>query len=292
MSLIEMVGRGFGGILPFIAAGFVLMFVFRLIHDRITPFDDQAEMKAGNVAVGLNRAGGYLGVWIAISGSLILSEESYWTDLGMFLLDGVIAIGVFTIAAYVFDWIILPRINNAGEVAGGNKAVGLLEACIYVSLGFIMCGSFAGGGANLLTGILSAVAFGLTGLATLMVVWLGYNLVWRKIDPKCSIDRYVAEDKLGAAIDAGSLLLAMGVTIMFSIIGDFSGWGQDFLSYAIAVVASMLAVTVGRVIASLTLTRGTSFNKAGEHHGNLAKSLTIGFVSIGVGLLSGLVTFA
>jgi uncharacterized membrane protein YjfL (UPF0719 family) len=285
MSPIELATRGFVGIVPYIAAAFVLLFIFKLVHDLITPFKDHEELVRGNAAAGINRGGAYLGFLIAASGSLILSEHTYLVDLGMFMLDGVVAVVVFALAYYAFDHVILWKVNNSEAIQQGNKAVAVLEACAYVALGLIMSASFSGGGQSVLMGLASAVLFSAIGLGTLMAVYVMYDVL-RRLFGSYNIDKRVGQGSMTAAIDAGTLLLAVSITLWFSISGDFTGWGSDLLSYAVAAAASIVAVSMGRVIALMTLARGLQ-----RSDDNVARASIVGFVSIGIGFLAGLVTF-
>lgn len=292
MDYVEMLVRGLVGILPHLLLAFlVLLPLFKWVHDKITPIDDDVALKAGNAAAGINRGGAYAGFLIAMSGSLILSEEpSYLHDLLMFLLDGVIALGVFAVAHYAFDWIILKKVNNASAILDGNVAVAFVELCAYLSLGLIMSASFSGGGQDIVMGVASAILFSAIGLATLMGVYAVYNVGWRL--RRCDVDKQIGDGNVAAAIDAGSLMLAMSITLWFSIAGDFTGWANDIVSFAVAALSSILAVSIGRGLAVAMLVRGFGSTKGGLHHGNVAKSAIVGLSAIGAGLVAGLVTFS
>jgi len=104
------------------------------------------------------------------------------------------------------------------------------------------------------------------------------------------VDTLIAQGNMAAALDAGSLLFSVSVTLWFSISGDFTGWGEDLASYAVAAVSSIVAVSIARGLAVLLLARGLSVT-GGGYHGNVAKSAIVGLVSVGAGLVAGLVTF-
>lgn len=267
MSYFEMLWRGLVGILPYLLIAFGLLLpLFKLVHDWITPIDDDQALKDGNPAAGTNRGGAYLGFLVAMSGSLILSEESsYLRDLTMFLLDGFIALGVFAVAHYVFDWTMLKKVNNARSILAGNGAVARAELCAYVSLGLIMSASFSGGGQGVLAGMANAILFSAIGIAVLVGVYTVYDILWRWRE-NCDIDKQIGDGNMAAATDAGSLMLAMSITLWFSISGDFTGWWNDIASFAVAALSSVLAVSIGRGLAVLVLTRGLSSTKSGEHH--------------------------
>ena len=130
----EFLNNTYVGVAPFVLATFGLLVVYKLVHDRVTAYDDDAMITGGTTAAGLSRAGGYIGVVLAMAGSLINSPNSYFADLGMFALDGVVAIFVFVMASFAIDWVVLPSIDNEIEISGGNTAVGLVEAAAYTAL--------------------------------------------------------------------------------------------------------------------------------------------------------------
>lgn len=286
-----MAGRGFVEPLLYLVILGVLLFGYKLIHDRITEYDDDHLLRQGNKAVAITRAGAYLGVAIAATGSLInTDEQTYWERVGTFALNGIFAVGVLTTAVILFDFVIVRHAKNSTLIADGNYAVGFLEACSYVSMGLITCASFSGDGQGFWPGIGSAALFSLVGLITLAVIYLAYCWFWQRFK-RCDVDGEVAQGNLAAAIDAGMLLIAMSVTLWFSISGDFTGWANDLASYVLAVLSSTLVVPFGRVLASKVFARTLRSTDRRSHHGSVTKSLVVGFVSVATGLTVGLIQF-
>lgn len=290
MNALETISIGLVGILPHLATGLLLLFAYRLIHDWITPFNDKEQLQGGNIAASLSRGGAYLGILIAQVGSLFHKEGNYWLELGMFVADGVIATVMFTVAAYVLDYFILRKVNNYEQLAAGNKAAGVVECCGYVSLGIIMAAAFTGGGQEFWPGIGSAALFSAVGLMTVVTIYALYGLWWKR-RAQCWIDEEVGRGNLAAAIDAGLLMVAMSITLAFSISGDFTGWFDDIVSYAVAAVSSVVAVSIGRTASALLLAHGASKTKSGTHHSNSAKATITGLATIGAAFIAGVVTF-
>ena len=284
-------GKGFIEPLPYLVVLAALLLLYKVLHDWITPYDDRAFMAEGNKAVAITRAGAYLGVAIAAIGSLISGDEQpYWLNVGTFVIDGIIAIFVMTTAVFLFDRVIIRKVKNSERIVEGNVAVGLMEACAYISMGLITSASFSGGGLPFWQGILSAILFSFVGMATLAVIYLTYCLFWRQFK-QCDVDSQIGRGNLAAAIDAGTLLIAMSITLWFSISGDFTGWGTDLGAYALAVLSSTLVVPVGRVVVGYYLTAGLQTTTCDSHHRSVARSLIVGFVSIAIGLMLGLIQF-
>jgi len=282
---------GLLGIIPYLAVALGLLFIYKVLHDSITHYDDRAELLRGNTAVGLTRAGAYLGVVIAMGGSLINSDLPWFIDFGMFALDGVLAVGVFTAASFAFDWVILWKNNNAKQVEAGNKAVAIIEACAYISLGIIMNASFSGSGGGFWTGMLSAMVFSTLGLGTLLVIYLVFVRLyhWRY---RCKVEQEIENGNVAMAIETSGVLLAMSITLWCSISGDFRGWIVDILSYGVAALSSVVAVGLAWFISGRIFTGVPSVDTDGKHAQNRAIALIRMFLLLAWGLTAGLVTFS
>lgn len=282
---------GLLGIIPYLAVAFGLLFVYKLLHDKLTHYDDREQLRQGNSAVGLTRAGAYLGVVIAMGGSLINSDLPVLLDFAMFALDGVFAVIIFTFASFAIDWVTLRKIDNASLVAADNKAVAILEACAYIALGVIMNASFSGGGGGFWTGMASALVFSLIGLATLLAIYVVFELLyrWRY---HCEVEREIEKGNVAMAIETGGVLLAMSITLWCSISGDFFGWLLDILSYAIAALSSVVAVGLAWFISGRIFTGVASVNPDGTHAQNRPIAIIRMFLMMAWGLVAGLVTFS
>jgi uncharacterized membrane protein YjfL (UPF0719 family) len=290
-TFFRIAGRGFIEPFPYLIVAAVLLLTYKILHDWITEYDDRALLKQGNKAVAITRAGAYLGVVFAATGSLINTDErTYWEGVGIFALDGIIAIGVLTAAVFLFDSVIVRNVKNSTYIADGNFAVGFLEACAYISLGLITCAAFSGNGQEFFPGIGSAMLFSFIGMATLALVYKAYCWAWMRFK-KRDVDALVASGNVPAAVDAGTLLIAVSITLWFSISGDFTGWASDLASYALAVLSSTLIIPFGRLAAVWLLANKLDPEGADKHQGNLSKSLIVGLVSIAIGFMLGIIQF-
>jgi len=294
---IDLIIRGVGQILPYGLVFLLLHGAFHIVSDVVTPYDDRKQRELGNTAATLNRYGAHLGFTIAISGSLFQREPTLLGDLGMFFLEGIVTLGVFVFAHYVLDFVILWKIDNSRAIEDGNMAVGFIEACGYVTLGLVICSSFTGGGQGLVEGQLSGILLSLVALFTVSALYVRF-VFFRNKFTGCHIDREIAGGNMAAAVDAGSLLVATGVTLWFSLYGDSLGWVEDLVSYAIAATSSILILILVRMgIVGVRVVRGkvrrseASLPRRGKHHANLARSMQLAALSIGAGLMAGLVTF-
>lgn len=110
-------------------SGFVLIAVFFGIYTRITPFDEIALIREGNMSAAASLAGAMVGFCLTLASS-ILHNDTY----EMFLAWSVGAMIVQS-AAYAAITRMLPQMNDAIE--HNNVAMGALMGTASLALGII-----------------------------------------------------------------------------------------------------------------------------------------------------------
>jgi putative membrane protein len=110
-------------------SGCVLIAVFFAIYTWITPFDEIALIREGNMAAALSLAGAVVGFCLTLASS-ILHSDGYQ----MFLAWGVGAMVVQS-GAYAAITRILPQMN--GAIEHNNAAMGALMGTASLALGII-----------------------------------------------------------------------------------------------------------------------------------------------------------
>jgi len=112
-----------------LVSGCVLMAVFFAIYTWITPFDEIALIREGNMAAALSLAGAVVGFCLTLASS-VLHSDSY----EMFLAWCVGAMVVQS-AGYAVITRMLPQMNSAIE--HNNAAMGALMGTASLALGII-----------------------------------------------------------------------------------------------------------------------------------------------------------
>ncbi len=112
-----------------LVTGCVLLAVFFAIYTWITPFDEIALIREGNMAAALSLAGAMIGFCLTL-GSAILHSDSYVT----FLIWSAGAMVVQSIG-YAAITRMLPQMN--GAIEHNNAAMGALMGLASLSLGII-----------------------------------------------------------------------------------------------------------------------------------------------------------
>lgn len=243
--------------------------------------DEIQSIEGGGMAAAVNRFGVYAGIVAALGLTMLVGPDvHYWLMVASFYASGLITIVTFIVFHHVLDRVVVRRVNNAVLVREGNLAAGITEASAYISLGLIVGGSFAGGGQAFWPGILSALLFTTLGVFVLMVIYTCYTLAWARV--RDDVDAKIGEGDMVSAIDASSILLATAFTLMFSIAGDFEGWLTDIAAFGVAVLSSTVFVPMGRYLA------GKFMQATDRSSGSLARALQLGAVTIGIGIMAGI----
>lgn len=279
----------------------VMMAIYTMVHDRITAYNDLKHLREGDLTPSINRVGAYIGIGLAMLGSIVMSKMPFEDNVKMFAVDGIFAIVVFVVAHFLIDWVVLRGINNAQEVGRGNRAVAIQEACTYIGLGFIIGAAFSGDGdGSFWSGMGNAAAFSGIGLVTLVGIYVMYDVMWR-LSCKFWIDKEVGRGNEAAALDAGSLMLGMGLVLFFAIAGDHQDslqgdielYVKDSLTAVVVLVAVRLAVAL--LLRFLCKVGGCERPAArgleGTHHGNTARSLVTAGVTSVTALTTGMAMF-
>lgn len=242
------------GVVYVIVGIFFIWLVKRIDDWRTKDFDDDAHIDDGNIAVGLRRAGLYLGVAIALSGAMDGSSKGFFLDLIQLLFDGFIITAFMFSTRFINDSIMLGNIKNDeecirvfigpdGKKSVGNTAVGMVEAGMYIATGFILNGAISGTGGTFVQGIASAVFFFILGQITLLVFGFLYELI-----TPFNVRNEIKNNNLAAGIGLGGILMALGIILMSSISGPFTGWANDFAGFTIYAVFGIVMLLLARIV--------------------------------------------
>ena len=230
----------FGQYLVFSAVVVLFMWLTKKWRDFATPFNDDHEVEENsNLAVGIRRFGLYIAVAIAMVGAISGSSQGFVNDIKALLIDGIFVVVLLMVAQWVNDALILRSIKNDDEVLKGNSAVGLAEAGSYVATGFILNGAFSGAGG----GIGSAILFVVLGQVALVIFSLLYEVF-----TKFNVKKEISEGNASAGLALGGMIAALGIILRASIAGDFTGWINDIISFAVSIGFGIVLLLVFRKI--------------------------------------------
>lgn len=277
---VTLAGLGQGFI--YVVVGIFFIWLVKKVDDwRTKEFDDDVHIDDGNVAVGLRRSGLYLGIAIALSSALGGSSKGFFLDLIQLLIDGLIITGFMFSSRFINDFIMLGNINNDQECVKsfvqpdggkivGNTAVGMVEAGMYVATGFILNGALSGAGGTFIQGIVSAVVFFILGQLALLIFGFLYELI-----TPFNVRDEIKNNNLAAGIGLGGILIALGIILMSSISGPFTGWANDLLSFVIYAVYGILMLLIFRAVVGKLLLPTTDIATEVKEDRNVAALIVV-----------------
>ncbi len=277
----EMVASLGQGLIYVILGVFFIWLVKKVDDWRTREFDDDVEIDDGNVAVGLRRAGLYLGIAIALSGAMGGTSKGFFPDLFQLMIDGLIITGFMFSSRFVNDFIMLGKVGNdqecvktiitaEGKKIRGNSAVGMVEAGMSVATGFILNGAISGTGGTLMEGIASAVLFFILGQVALLVFGFLYELT-----TPFNVRSEIQNNNLAAGIGLGGTLMALGIILMASLSGPFTGWGRDILGFCLYTGYGIIMLLVFKTVIGRLLLPTTSIAKEIKEDRNVAAMIVV-----------------
>jgi uncharacterized membrane protein YjfL (UPF0719 family) len=272
---------GFGKGFVFVIISVLIIGIAKFMADRRTvEFDDDAHIDDGNLAVGLRRAGLYLGIAIALSASIGGASVSFFSDVITLLADGVLILICLFSCRFINDKIMLGPINNDQECMKGNAAVGVTEACMYIATGFVLNGSLSGTNSNLMESVLSTIVFFILGQLVLLI----FGYLYEVITP-FNVRDEIKNNNLAAGIGLGGILVALGIILRSSIEGPFTGWGDDIANFGMYALYGIIMLLIFRAIIAKMLLPTTKLSVEIVEDKNVAALLVAESAIIAVAII-------
>lgn len=270
----------------------LFIFLAKLLDDwRTKGFNDDQHIDDGNVAVGLRRAGLYLGIAIGMVGALSGDSAGFLTDLLYLLADGAVVIVCLFVARFINDFIMLRHINNDeqcvkvfvledGRTVTGNSAVGIVEAGMYIATGFILNGSMSGTGGSFLQSLGSGLLFFVLG----QVVLLAFGLVY-ELSTSFNVREEIKQNNPAAGIGLAGILVALSIILKGSLSGPFTGWVTDITGFLIYTALGMILLLVFNAVVGRFLLPTTKIGVEVTEDKNVAALVLVQAAVIAVALI-------
>lgn len=249
--------------LIYIACAFILFLIGKVAYD-IThkKIDIKSELvKKDNLAFALANTGFYIGLLLAIGSVIIGPSWGIWVDVLDIFIYGIVAIILLLLSSVIMDKIILAKFSTTKEIVEDqNPGTGIVVAANFIASGLIISGAMIGEGRNffpemtggyILSGIISAVVFWITGQVVMILAAWVYNLI-----TPYNIHEHIEKDNVAVGIGFAGALTAMAVLINHATSGDFISWSENFIKVGTEVVIGFIFLPVVRVIADKILLPG------------------------------------
>ena len=244
--------------LAYVALGLVVLVLARLARDAVTRHRIEEEIVSrGNRAVALRVSGYLLGVILVFLGAVYQpagavepggSGLGFNREFGMaalwvlvYSLAGIVALNLMRL---VTDRLVLYRFELEQEIIRDqNVGAAAAEFGVSVASGLVIAGAIAGEG-----GPLNALAFFGLGLVILVLFALFYE--WTT---PFNIHDEIEADNPAVGIALGGNLVAIGLVTFKATFGDFTGWQQGLLEFAIYSAVGFVLLYLLRLAVDLVM---------------------------------------
>lgn len=231
-----------------------------------------------NLAIGLRRAGLYIGIALGMAGPLLWrGERTFLGDLKALAWEGLLVTVFLYVAQVVNDKLVLHHFDNSEAVGKGNVAVGLSEFGSYVATGLIALGTFLGEGG----GLTAAFVFFILGqLALVIFVWT------HEVISRYSLIRETKHGNVAAGTMLGMITVALGIILMKSVSGDFQGWTHSIQGFSqAALIGTVTLLLLQKPVDLLFLKRDTNLEIEIRRDQNTSAVLVAAGIRCGVAII-------
>jgi len=223
----------------------ISLLLIKLILDKGSQFKKISSTELINskegLATSIKRAGIFIGLMIGSLGVLSKSLTEQACDQLLLLIFMLIAI-------VISDKILFSKISNKEEVFKGNISLAISEFGLFLGTGIIAYGSFYGEGPWY-----SSIVFFLLGQLTFIFINLIYEKTYK------DIKNSIIDNKISSGLFFGSIMIAQSIIIKTAIIGDFTSWTSDLISFIELVIIgfSLLYIFTNTIIDKVFLPKIT-----------------------------------
>jgi uncharacterized membrane protein YjfL (UPF0719 family) len=267
--------------LLYIVAAFLLFMAGKLVYDlQRRTFNLKAELlERDNLALAIALSGYFLGLILAIGGSLAGTAHSLLPGLLGTLFYGLVAIILLNVSIFLNDCLILTRCNLEKEViADRNCGVGLITAANHVAVGLILYGVISGEGG----GLLALLVFWALGQGTLILAAKVYDLI-----TPFHLGEIIETGNVAAGAALAGVLLALGNIVRFAVQGAFVSWSSSLWSFAVVVLVGLALLPLVRLATARFIIPGLSREVMGQEAPNIGAGVIEGTIYVCISFLIG-----
>lgn len=269
----------------YIALGFTVLFLAKLLQDVLTPYRLDEHLTAqDNPALGLSVAGYLAGVLIvflgATAGGYPGGMEAADLDargLGMgLLIDGAYAMSgvlVLNFGRVLVDKVMLPRFSTRKEIIEDrNIGVGAVEFGSYIATALVVAGAIQGHG-----GPLTAIAAFALGQVTLLVFAWFYQLI-----TPFDLHQELERDNVAAGVVLSGGLVGIGIILWGAVSVDFIDWPTLLQDFGVLAVVGFVLLAVMRYATDKVLLPHSDLRQEIAVDRNLAAAFIEGGMAISI----------
>jgi hypothetical protein len=211
--------------------------------NRLTAFDDHAELWLANNWAYLAHRVGFVFVQVVGVSSLVGQDVSDWSSLAWVAGGLVWATLLAAVALPLTDWMILGTRTRLSTLDQVPLSVGLVRLGFYIGLGMVVRATFVGEAPSVGTGLLAVLLFTVAGIAALVVAFYLHSAVTRG-----HLRAGVAAGGVTEGLESAAVLGSVGLILHGATAGDFTTWADSLRGFGIALGVSYVGLYVARYV--------------------------------------------
>jgi uncharacterized membrane protein YjfL (UPF0719 family) len=252
-----------------------MLFISKLLFDRLSIFKSQEQVKEGNWAPIIAFVGYLLGITFVLAGAYVgPAATSFKLDLVLYIAYAVLGIALMSVSGVVIDKIMLSKLDCKKELLE-DKNIGTAAVYFgtYVAVGLIAAACVNGE----YGGLLSSIVYYIAGLFFIGLFIKFYNLK----TPYCIHDE-LEKDNYAVGIALAGNIIAMGIILMKATLGDMTSVKVNIAVYFADLAAIFLLLPAARFVLGNIIVR----------HVNLSSEIKNGNVAAGLLEFASIICFA
>ncbi|MEE2789726.1 MAG: DUF350 domain-containing protein [Myxococcota bacterium] len=288
-----------------VTAGILLL--AKTFYARVAAYDLDHELtEADNPAVGTALFGYLAGIVIVLAA--LLSTEPLETegDSGMvndlieLIAYGILAICLLKLAGFVNDRFILHRFENKKELVDDrNVGAGAVLCGSYLASGLVIAGALAGRMDGEIFGTEAtqmevvaqelgvALTFFVLGQIVLVIFGYVYQAVQKQdvldaIEQDYEVNGVKHGGNAAAGIAFGASLTAVGLVLFGASRSDFTGWGDNLLTFGVSAGLALVLLPVWRIFVDRVMLQKADLAKEIYEDKNVNAALIEGVSLLGL----------
>jgi len=247
--------------------------IYQLFNRDIDVGDELVEKD--NPAFAISHAGYFIGLIIALGGSIVGPSHGIIEDLYDMIFYGLISIILLNLSMIICDRLILRKFSTRKEIIEDrNAGTGVVEAAVAVGTGLIIHAAISGEGGSVYT----ALGYWGIGQAAMILATFAYNLI-----TPYDIHEHIEADNVAVGVGFAGAIVAIANVIRSSLSGDFVTWQDTFSDLWLYLLVGLIFLPVARFLADKILLPGRKLTDemVNQEHPNLGAAIIVASAYIG-----------
>lgn len=253
---------------PYFGILVILLFLGKAIFNRTTKYNIDDELtNRDNPAFGIALAAFFVGIAIALTGTLHGVGEHPLDDFINMGIYGVLTLGLVRLSILINDRLILHKFSVHDEITRDhNCGTAFVVGGGCIATGFMLSGALTGESISPIRGVLDLVVYWVVGQVLLV---LG-GVIFQKITSYDVHHIIEHDDNMAAGLSFGGFLVAIGIITKVSLTGATSNILTEIVTTTMLAASGLLLLILVRIITDRVILPSSKLSKEVAEDKNVA----------------------